>query len=69
MQDFCELCGRNGLTLAHAQHRGISVPSAPAEARSEDLLHFDHAPPTPVSGARVVIFADLLDRARLKRAA
>lgn len=73
MQDFCEFCGRDGLALARASgraHRGHSVPSA-SMARTH--MHFDYALParseTLSPGADVVVFADLLDRARLKRAA
>jgi hypothetical protein len=72
MQDFCEFCGRDGLVLTHAPmqaHRGLSVPSAHATARTH--LHVDHTLPTRSRSlsTEVVVFADLLDRARPKRAA
>lgn len=72
MQDFCELCGHDGLVLAHASmqaHRGLSVPSADATARTHNYV--DRTLPAHFRslGTEVVVFADLLDRARLKRAA
>jgi hypothetical protein len=72
MQDFCELCGRDGPVLAHASVqtlRGLSVPSSHGLARTQ--LHFDHMLHSRSlgPGTEVVVFADLLDRARLKQAA
>jgi hypothetical protein len=72
MQDFCDFCGRDGLVLEHASvHalRGHSVPSAHGLARTH--LHFDHMLHSRAlgPGTEVVVFADLLDRARLKQAA
>jgi len=55
MQDFCELCGRDGLILAYAPQpssRGISVYICPWCGLVQSLPRIDHAPraPAAVSG-------------------
>lgn len=47
MQDFCELCGRDGLTLAYApdhSHRGISVHVCCFCGLVQSLPRIDHQP-------------------------
>jgi SAM-dependent methyltransferase len=52
MQDFCELCGRDGLTLAYApEHssRGISVYICCFCGLVQSLPRIDHAPRAPMA--------------------
>lgn len=52
MQDFCELCGRDGLTLAYApEHssRGISVYICCYCGLVQSLPRIDHAPRAPAA--------------------